>query len=449
MSTTALAFGTSAIYVLSFDSAGVELTSTRTIDSADDFIIRAEGPGALAPGNQRVYFQGSRSGPRYLCYADIEDGVIGSIEQFSTGNQYNRLNAIAFTADGLRMLTAHANNFSNDNNVYLWDVSGDSPTLLDSYSAVSTTATIGTCAHVGGNRFVVASNTATGQELIDITGDTITEIAAPGIDEGSGGTYAAFLTPVSPNRFVSVFSTLRRLVSVANDEFESIAVLSGASGSGLKASNNYVWQNKRLAQVVGDTVVAVDTFTGRLKTWVDPALSLDGTLALFISQVPNDRAVLYQLTGSTVSQIDTLDVATEILHFAGEFLPLSGLPPTPAQIFQNTFAEVSGRDPLPTALNQRTPARSLANYNISMYLFNPQIIRKPVQIELGELHLTNPAPDGDDIARLMWFDADDRDPHFVIGRWAQVIGRSGTADPGTVELELRICDNPESFIPPS
>ena len=83
-----------------------------------------------------------------------------------------------------------------------------------------------------------------------------------------------------------------------------------------------------------------------------------------------------------------------------------------------------------------------------MYLFNPQIIRKPVQIELGELSLTNPAPDGEDIARMIWLDADDRDPHLKIGRWAQVIGRSGTADPGIVELELRICDNPESFIEP-
>ena len=125
------------------------------------------------------------------------------------------------------------------------------------------------------------------------------------------------------------------------------------------------------------------------------------------------------------------------------------LPPTPSDIFGSAFAEVSGRDPLPTALNQRTPARSLANYNISMYLLNPQIIRKPVQISLGELHLTNPAPDGEDIARMIWLDADDRDPHLKIGRWAQVIGRSGTADPGIVELELRICDNPESFIEPT
>ena len=124
-------------------------------------------------------------------------------------------------------------------------------------------------------------------------------------------------------------------------------------------------------------------------------------------------------------------------------------PPTPAQIFGNTFADVSGRDPLPTALNQRTPARNLANYNISMYLFNPQIIIKPVQINLGELSLINPAPSGTDIARLIWFDADPRDPHFKVGRWAQVLGRSGSADPGTVELELRICDNPQSFMPPS
>jgi len=48
--TQALAFGTFPIYVLSFDSAGVELTSTRTIDSVDDLINRAKGPGALALG---------------------------------------------------------------------------------------------------------------------------------------------------------------------------------------------------------------------------------------------------------------------------------------------------------------------------------------------------------------------------------------------------------------
>jgi len=158
---------------------------------------------------------------------------------------------------------------------------------------------------------------------------------------------------------------------------------------------------------------------------------------------------LFSWDGSAITSLSSVNLgAGNITTLVG--ILFSGIPaPTPSQIFQNTFAEVSGRDPLPTALNQRTPARNLANYNISMYLFNPQIIIKPVQINLGELSLINPAPSGTDIARLIWFDADPRDPHFKVGRWAQVLGRSGSADPGTVELELRICDNPQSFIPPS
>jgi len=158
---------------------------------------------------------------------------------------------------------------------------------------------------------------------------------------------------------------------------------------------------------------------------------------------------VYSWDGSTLTKLDEKSGVVGNAQRAHITSTKPVPPPTPEQHFNTTYADVSGRDPLPTALNQRTPARSLANYNISMYLLNPQIIRKPVQISLGELHLTNPAPDGYDIARLMWFDADDRDPHFVIGRWAQVIGRSGTADPGIVELELRICDNPESFIEPT
>ena len=118
-------------------------------------------------------------------------------------------------------------------------------------------------------------------------------------------------------------------------------------------------------------------------------------------------------------------------------------PPTPEQVFSSTFADVSGRDPLSTALSQRTPAQNLANYMVEQYLTNPQIVTKPVQINLGELETLK-------LGSMHWIEPDDRDPLFKMGRWAQILGKSGTGDPSDpVDLELRICDNEESFVGPT
>ena len=57
----------------------------------------------------------------------------------------------------------------------------------------------------------------------------------------------------------------------------------------------------------------------------------------------------------------------------------------------------------------------------------------------------SPAPAAGDRGRMIWIQ-DEREPEFAMGRWAQIQGRSGGADPGPVTLLLRIDDNPASFI---
>lgn len=123
--------------------------------------------------------------------------------------------------------------------------------------------------------------------------------------------------------------------------------------------------------------------------------------------------------------------------------------PTAQEMFDITYADAAGREPLATALQQRTPAQNLADYLVSIYAgTNPRIVTKPVQIEPGELDKTSPAPASGDLSRQIWIE-DDRDPNFAGGRWATILGRSGGADPGTVELTLFIADNAESFVEPT
>lgn len=124
-------------------------------------------------------------------------------------------------------------------------------------------------------------------------------------------------------------------------------------------------------------------------------------------------------------------------------------PPTIQQQFQITYADVAGRDPLPTALTQRTPAQQLVNYLVRIYAGNnPRIVRKPVMIQLGEFDKTSPAPPAGKLCREIWIN-DPRDPNFKNGRRAVILGRSGGAEPGTVELTLLIADNAASFVEPS
>ena len=119
-----------------------------------------------------------------------------------------------------------------------------------------------------------------------------------------------------------------------------------------------------------------------------------------------------------------------------DFVP----PPTEEEVFRATFADATGRDPFPSALLQRTPARKLANHYVNLYRFPPYRVTKRFHIRFGERHLTEPG-------RMIWHQDPD-DPLFKMGRWAQIQGAEGDARAGEVELVLRISDHPESFIPP-
>lgn len=116
-------------------------------------------------------------------------------------------------------------------------------------------------------------------------------------------------------------------------------------------------------------------------------------------------------------------------------------PPTEEEIFQASFEDASGRDPLPTALVERTSARQLANHNVIVYKYPPYLVTKRLPIELSDYDLTEPG-------KMMWHQDDD-DPLFAMGRWAQIQSRSLGDDPIEVELTLRISDHPESFTEPT
>jgi len=115
--------------------------------------------------------------------------------------------------------------------------------------------------------------------------------------------------------------------------------------------------------------------------------------------------------------------------------------PTDEEIFQASFEDASGRDPLPTALLERTPARQLANHLVNVYRFPPYIVTKRFPIDLDQYPLTEPG--------LMMWHQDDDDPLFSMGRWAQIQGRRFEDNPVAVELRLRISDHPESFEKPT
>ena len=120
---------------------------------------------------------------------------------------------------------------------------------------------------------------------------------------------------------------------------------------------------------------------------------------------------------------------------------VNGFPPSDQEIFEASFEDVSGRDPLPTALLERTPARQLANHLVDVYRYQPYLVTKRLPIELQKYDLTAPG-------RMIWH-KDENDPLFSMGRWAQVQGRRFGDDPTHVELTFRISDHPESFTEPT
>lgn len=158
---------------------------------------------------------------------------------------------------------------------------------------------------------------------------------------------------------------------------------------------------------------------------------------------------LYSWDGTTATQIQQENTSVDNAPRAHITSGIPTLPPTVQTQFETTYADVSGRDPLPTALTSRDPAKNLVNYLVGIYAGNnPRIVRKPVLIQYGELDKVSPAPPAGKLCREIWIE-DPRDPNFKMGRRAVILGRSGGADPGTVELTLFIADNAESFVEPS
>lgn len=163
----------------------------------------------------------------------------------------------------------------------------------------------------------------------------------------------------------------------------------------------------------------------------------------------------YVGTSAPVTQhIDGLGLATlaadqdviDYLYNGGTGLTLSQLqlevqPPTDEEIFEASFEDASGRDPLPTALLERTPAKRLANHNVIVYKYPPYLVTKSLPIELDDYNLIRPG-------NMIWH-KDENSPLFSMGRWAQIQGRRFGDDPTHVELTLRISDHPESFTEPT
>jgi len=116
-------------------------------------------------------------------------------------------------------------------------------------------------------------------------------------------------------------------------------------------------------------------------------------------------------------------------------------PPTEEEVFRASFEDASGRDPLPTALLNRTPAKRLAAHNVLVYSRPPYLVVKRLPIRLEEYPLTLPG-------MMMWHQDDD-DPLFRMGRWAQIQGRRFGDNPLEAEFTLRISDHPQSFEAPT
>lgn len=116
-------------------------------------------------------------------------------------------------------------------------------------------------------------------------------------------------------------------------------------------------------------------------------------------------------------------------------------PPTEEEVFEASFEDASGRDPFPSALLQRTPARKLANHYVSIYKYPPYLVTKRVPIALEDYALTKPG-------KMIWH-KDANSALFSMGRWAQIQGRRFTDNPVEIELTLRISDHPESFEEPT
>lgn len=109
-------------------------------------------------------------------------------------------------------------------------------------------------------------------------------------------------------------------------------------------------------------------------------------------------------------------------------------------LFRASFEDASGRDPLPTALLDRSDARKLCDHNVICYQYPPMLCTKTIPIELSDYGKTVPG-------MMIWI-KDRKDPLFKMGRWAQIQRRKFSANPLVIELTVRISDHPESFVEP-
>ena len=311
-----------------------------------------------------------------------------------------------------------------------------------------------TCLNWGPDNWEISGSLA-GQTTWD--GNTLVIAGPITVDTWEGtqsGAPELLLRPINVDQTQEiVLSRVVALAHVSNDDFSSfidwalqwrwdtppaIPGFDDASGWSSTAGDNTQW----------GTILSIFGGTSPLdadKTYDSDATTtaLDGNETL--SVVNSDWRLRLMPAGIGLGSGQSLrisDLQLTAIHTCGGGGPVEPEPPTPEQIFRVAYADVSGRDALPTALSQRTPAKNLVNYNIKQHLYNPQIVRKPELIQLGEMKSLVSGS-------VHWFDPDPRDPLFSMGRWAQVLGKSGTGDTGDpVVLKLRICDNPESFIPP-
>ncbi len=116
-------------------------------------------------------------------------------------------------------------------------------------------------------------------------------------------------------------------------------------------------------------------------------------------------------------------------------------PPTPEDVFRASFADASGRDPLPTALLERLDARKLVGHNVLAYLYPPYIAEVTVPVELDDYPLL--------VSGSVHWLKDEYDPLFKMGRWALIQGRELMPNPLEMRLTVFISDNPLTFVEPT
>lgn len=409
-STQAIEFSASDTYLIAGDtndSVYAALWSDGSLGTWGTGFDTGNDPVWIAPHptNPTVFATVNSNTGFQVCEIDPSDRSISSIETVAASGVTVSGVSGTWNEDGTRFAVGSSTTLF----LYSWD--GSSMTLLDSLALFpGSPDTVSPHWIRGTDRIFVGNNNHTTIVLVDASSDTLSSL-----DTATQSASSFEGSAVSPNGLYALHGAREvtdtpRLWPLGAAEF-------GTAIDFTEGVYDGAW--------VGNGLIA---------TIDDPGTNLD--------------VQLWSLVGSTLTLLDTdstLSNAQRVQIISNSQIP----PPTSQQQFESSYADVSGRDPLATALTQRTPAQNLADYLVSLYAgTNPRIVVKPVQIELGELDKTSPAPASGDLSRQIWIE-DDRDPNFAGGRWATVLGRSGGADPGTVELTLFIADNSESFVEPT